>query len=514
MGTADLFDSHEVLSAAVVRGWRADLATWPFVGSQPADDAPGAAPSGASDAWAGGGSGDASREETDRGRWELIRELEKLKSTAAAVQAVLSVELEASLRAGQEEAGVDARDVGRGVAAQVALARRDSPAKGARHLGLARALVGELPHTLEALTAGCTSEWRATLIARETACLSVEDRRTVDAELAAAPGGIAALGDRGAQTAARAIAYRLDPYAATRRAATAESQRRVSLRPAPETMSILSGLLPVRQGVAVYATLTRHADSLRATGDPRTRSQIMADTLVERLTGQATADAVPIEVQLVITDHTLLATHTHSRTRPRTRTQDDTEAGVEADTETGVETRAATGAAATAVAGEVPAYLAGYGPDPAPLARSWIRDTTAQVWLRRLFTTPQGRLVAMESRRRRFTGQLRSYLIARDQVCRTPWCDAPIRHADHAVPAARGGPTTTDNGQGLCEACNHTKQAPGWTTTTHGDTIHTTTPTSRHRTRPPQTVPGTPPAPPPRPPSRIEYLFRDYLLSA
>jgi len=51
---------------------------------------------------------------------------------------------------------------------------------------------------------------------------------------------------------------------------------------------------------------------------------------------------------------------------------------------------------------------------------------------------------------------------ARDDVCRSPWCDAPIRHLDHIVPTADGGETTADNRQGLCEACNYAKEATGW----------------------------------------------------
>ena len=34
-----------------------------------------------------------------------------------------------------------------------------------------------MPHTLAALERGALSEWRATLIVRESACLDVEDRR-------------------------------------------------------------------------------------------------------------------------------------------------------------------------------------------------------------------------------------------------------------------------------------------------------------------------------------------------
>src|SRR6516162_8531668 len=70
-------------------------------------------------------------------------------------------------------------------AAAAALARRDSPTRGGRHLGFAKALVYEMPHTLAALECGVLSEWRATLIVRESACLDVEDRRALDAELCA-----------------------------------------------------------------------------------------------------------------------------------------------------------------------------------------------------------------------------------------------------------------------------------------------------------------------------------------
>jgi 5-methylcytosine-specific restriction endonuclease McrA len=169
---------------------------------------------------------------------------------------------------------------------------------------------------------------------------------------------------------------------------------------------------------------------------------------------------------------------------------------------------------------EVPVQLEGYGPLPAPWVRDCLRGTEAEVWLRRLYTRPDtGQLVAMDSRRRRFTGQLRRFLVLRDQHCRTPWCNAPIRHLDHPHPAREGGPTSADNAQGLCEACNYAKEAPGWTTTSTrpgstgraaGPGVETTTPTGhRHRTRPP--LPPGPTRPPrstrPRP-SRAEISFR------
>jgi hypothetical protein len=356
----------------------------------------------------------------------------------------------ASQRAAQRAAKVPAARVGQGIAAQVALARRESPHRGSQHVGLAQALMTELPRTMAALRAGDVSEWRATIVARETACLEPADRRVADAELGPR---LAGLGDREVEAEARKIAYRLDPQAFVARTRGAHADRRVTLRPAPDTMSRLSGFLPVAQGVAAYAALSREADRLRAEGDPRSRGHIMADTLVERVTGQAGAAATPVEVHLVMTESTLLG------------------------------------------GDDEPAELIGGGPLPAPLARAMVRDNAATTWLRRLYTRPaDGALVAMESQRRIFPDLLRRVLVLRDQVCRTPWCGAPVRHADHVVARSAGGSTSEDNGQGLCEACNYAKQALGWQARPGpggaGHLVETITPTGHtYGSRPPP-LPG------------------------
>ncbi|MGH3499716.1 MAG: hypothetical protein ACRDQA_02260, partial [Nocardioidaceae bacterium] len=87
----------------------------------------------------------------DAGLVDEIEMLERLKSAAAARQARLSTVFADSQRAAQRAAGVRSSEVGRGVAGQVGLARHDSAHKGARHLGLAETLVGEMPATLAAL---------------------------------------------------------------------------------------------------------------------------------------------------------------------------------------------------------------------------------------------------------------------------------------------------------------------------------------------------------------------------
>jgi hypothetical protein len=151
--------------------------------------------------------------------------------------------------------------------------------------------------------------------------------------------------------------------------------------------------------------------------------------------------------------------------------------------------------------GDDPAILPGNHPIPAALARRMIADLdpATRVWIRRLYTHPHsGHLVAMDSRARRFRAGLRQLLVLRDQSCRTPYCDAGIRHADHLRPAARGGTTSRRNGQGTCEGCNYTREAPGWQARTHPDrdpqqpgAVTVTTPTRHTYTSPaPDLIPG------------------------
>jgi hypothetical protein len=221
-------------------------------------------------------------------------------------------------------------------------------------------------------------------------------------------------------------------------------------------MTWVSVLLPVARGVGVYAALRRAAD---ATFDGRSRGQVMADTLVERVTGTPATVPAPIAVNLVISDEALI------------------------------------GEASSA------AVIDGYGPIPAAVARNLVTSALAdrQSWatLRRLYACPTtGALVAMESRSRHFPPGLAQFIGLRDQRCRTPYCDAPIRHRDHTQPYKRGGRTTAENGVGSCERCNYAKESPGWrVTATNENGRHTAeyvTPTgARHQSTAPP-LPGYP----------------------
>jgi hypothetical protein len=360
-------------------------------------------------------------------RIDRLRLLEDLKAAASAAQAQEAVALAASQQAKQRAVGIPGERAERGIASQLGLAMRTSPWHAQRFLGWSRVLTTELPNTFAALQTGRVSERRAMIVARETIWLAREDRLAVDEQIAPR---LNELGDKKLEAAVKTIAYRLDPTGYVARSAAAANERTVSLRPAPDAMARLTAFVPLAQGVACYAALTRTADTTTASGDERGRGQIMADTLVERVTGQRSASEVPVEVHLVMTAGSLLAP--------------DAQANAE------------------------PALLDGIHPLPAPEARALVLDAAPDtpVWLRRLYTAPDQRsLVAMESTRRTFTPAQRRFIRLRDGVCRTPWCEAPIRHVDHVVAHGAGGATQIDNGQGYCAACNHAKQAPGWTNT-------------------------------------------------
>jgi hypothetical protein len=387
---------------------------------------------------------------------EQISWLERVKSAAAAGQARAAAALDERRRVEEAAAGVPKAKQGRGVASEVALARRDSPARGGRHLGLAKALVHEMPWTLAALACGALSEWRATLIARESACLTAEHRRLLDAELCSDVDRLEGMGDARITAAAKEIAARLDAAAVVDRAAKANDDRTVTIRPAPDCMVYLTALLPVAQGVGVYAALKQAADT---TFDDRSRGQVMADTLVQRVTGRPADAPAPVMLNLVMSDHALWGRD------------------------------------------NAPAVLDGYGPIPASTAQRLVADAVVDeqslVRLRRLYRHPaSGALVAMESRSRLFPSGLAGFIGVRDRTCRTPYCDAPIRHRDHATPSNKGGPTSATNGLGQCEACNYFKESRGWQLTTSDEngshTAEFVTPTgARYRSTAPP-LPGAP----------------------
>lgn len=375
---------------------------------------------------------------------KLISAAEQLKSTATALQAATTALLEQTRHADEAARGVPRARRGKGLHAEVGFARGESPARGTTFLETSRALMADLPNTYTALQNGEIHEEHAQIVAKETVWLSAEHRQNVDARLA---GHFTGVGPSQLRTTVRGHAQALDHRTTEEREATARRARRVYLRPAPEeNMAQFVALLPMPQAAAVLAALDAKARSMVGTPDAkdpvdpncprRTKDQIMADLFVERANGQNTSPAVPVEISLVMSDQALFG--------------DD----------------------------ETPAWIPGHGPVSADTARQWITDPNTEASLRRLFTSPDNHeLVAMDSKSRKFPDGLRKMVRLRDGICKTPYCDAPIRQIDHIKPHRNGGATNWSNASGLCAACNQTKENIGWRHQATPDGLTVKTPT-------------------------------------
>ncbi|MCY7396167.1 MAG: 13E12 repeat family protein [Nocardioides sp.] len=319
-------------------------------------------------------------------------------------------------------------------------------------LGLARALVEDLPETLAALERGDINGHRAQIIVTESQDLCRDDRARLDSELA---GGLSCLGDRDVQLATQRLVLRLDAAGALVRRRRAEHRRCVTSRHLPDGMALITAVVSDVHHAAILGSLGARASAEIAVGlahgDDRTRTQVVADLFVTRLTGQITAQAVPVRIDLVVSAETVLG------------------------------------------GDDEPAQVLGHGSIPGSVALAMVLASPAhQTRIRRLFRFEDtDRLVTMESTSRTFDGLLADVIRIRDQRCRTVWCRAPIRHLDHVQGVAAAGPGTEGNAQGLCEACNYLKETPDWSHVSVGEPfdpheVEITTPTGhRHRSRSP-----------------------------
>lgn len=495
---------------------------------------------------------------------ERLSLLEDIKAAAAAAQMRETVELRA-LRAESEAArGVPESRRCLRLGDEVAHAMRISPTLGSRFLGQARVMCESLPHALDALTAGRINEYASAQLVGQVVTLDEPARTAIDERLKREYGN---LSTRELAARARGLAYQADPNTALARHEKAITERRVTVRPATDGMSFLTALLPTPQAFAckkalmmaaatenvnsqmpffygtpdeqatqqaawraehehVSDTATATPSESRSETMPRSAAQIEADLLVTRLTGQATATGVPIELTLVMTDDTVFGI---SRSTLRAIDASDSHDGNDDHDSPGLSVhntltddesdQLRINDEFTADPTHASAWVPGLGPIPAAIARDLLhprhdpperraehstghtqdigsdsqKSSRERVFLRRVLLDPiTGDINAIDTRKRAFTGELRRTLLLRDGVCQTPGCGAPIRHIDHARPYAGGGTTSAANGTGLCIRCNNTKEHPGWRHDRDPvkGTLTVTSPTGLARTsRPPAIIP-------------------------
>jgi hypothetical protein len=240
-----------------------------------------------------------------------------------------------------------------------------------------------------------------------------------------------------------------DPGAAAERARRARAHTQVRTIVNGDATGTVVADLPVEQAVACWQALDHQAHGLRADGDDRSIREIVCDLFVERLTGAAEATDLNLEVGVVVAASSLL----------------------------GIDDQP----------GKLVGHRGGdYGVLPADLIRELAGSERAS-WRRLVCDPLDGRLVSMDTRKRRFDGALRKFVRYRDGTSRRPFSDSPIYDIDHISPYASGGPTSASNGQGLAKRDHSLRDLPGWTVTGDADDVVTwTSPTGHaYESRPP-----------------------------
>ena len=402
---------------------------------------------------------------------QRLDRISELDHAVAMLQAAMSVEMTAfaAERRREDLAAGSSEDVaGRGAPFEIALARRISKASVDHQLAFAEPLRSDHPQLLEAWLDGKVSQAAARFVVKEAEVLDPDHRRATDPELTRLA---AELTPGKARKAAARLVASADPESAAKRARLARARKQVRAIMRGDATGTVLADLPAEQAVACWEALDHEARCRRGDGDERSIRELMCDLFVERITGQAKAAHLDLEVGIVVAASSVL--------------------GVD----------------------DQPGKLVGHrGGDYGTLPAGLVRELAGseQVWLRRLVCDPiDGQLLSMDTAKRRFTGALRKFIVYRDGTSRRPHSDAPIYDIDHIEPYATGGSTSAVNGQGLAKHDHLLHDLPGWTVeAADGDSssgVRWTTPTGHiYESRPPPILGHGNSRPPPRRPSVIE----------
>ncbi|WP_114855089.1 HNH endonuclease [Brachybacterium sp. YJGR34] len=395
----------------------------------------------------------------------VVAGIDHLSASLAALDARWQVATQQRIHHADREAGVAARSRGKGTAQEIALARRVSPAASSFSLAAARRMVQTMPELLDALQTGAVTTLQAQTVARSLDAASPETCGEVDRMIGEHPEALHGKSRGRLRSDIQQLIQHLEPGTSRARAERAARARHVTMTPLADGMARVSAVLRAIEATAMMKTLHTRAEVARAAGAKDPVPALEADALVDAvLTGTDDQHSAGpgLDVGIVITDTALL----------------DRDDGQCAKLEG---------------YGALPAHivsdtLLGRPPGHLPRRGEAHPDREVSAVFRRLYTCPSsGQLVAMESRARAFTTGLARMIRWRDETCRTPWCNARIRHTDHATPVHAGGVTSYANGQGLCARCNYLKEHGLWTLTPlNGDPASETTTTS-DETPPPST---------------------------
>ena len=422
---------------------------------------------------------------TDLSAAELLERIGAVERAIAALQAQQVRDLAAfadARVADDEERRVPLHLTGRTIGTEVGDAVGVSAQSGAGRASRAWVAVAHHPRVLGLLGTGHATMRGLERVLRQTEALSEVDRSVVDA-LAADDAVRDRLTPARLGRAAARHALIVDPEAATRRAEEARERRGVRLLEPVDGVAVLEAVLRAEDALACHRELEGTARAMRADGDARSVSQLMADLVVERVLGARLAvpgdPAGPADPARWATpdgsppwpdERPAAAPHDPARDDPvwdvlPVQLPEPSASPVQSrppprgQPSYAVEIQVVLGAGTLLGLDDEPALLRGYGPLAASVARA-LSDNAARRTLRALFADPvDGRLLTMESSARFFTGRLGDLCRWRDQTCRLT--DGPIRDVDHREERGRGGATSARNGQSLGRNAHVVKDHPG-----------------------------------------------------
>jgi hypothetical protein len=455
--------------------------------------------------------------ETTTGLAQVISACESLKAQAFGIQALAMVEFERATKHKDAAAGKAARDQGRGVTRQLGKLVNGNDTFASTLLRNSRILTEHMPYLYDQVRQGCITERRIATIIREARSLHnvpwweiegeppIASMTVIDRRLAATTADILTTrtcGIRTLERRVRSLVEELHPDNAEERLlAEKHASSYVDVRDIGHGMSELIARMETAHAAAIYTHLSAMvnngmpANGMNANGMPGSslpsssmntegmdasaqnpsginasgtntemknisgthtgglknlrgtttgfikdvypRGLMMATALYELVTGQF-EDEPRVTIDLVISDETLLA----GGSDPAIVLADNARKNV----------------------GTIPAHVA------RTLAANAIDSGTA--WLQKLYANPHGTLVAASSKERFFPPGLARVIRLRDHAtCREPGCGAAIKHLDHVQPWRDDGPTTFQNGQGLCARHNLNKEAHAWVSTSGVDAL-------------------------------------------
>ena len=361
----------------------------------------------------------------------LLSGIVGIEEALESVRARALVRLEAAVKEDclrREETPRQAAHIARSEASR---ALKESRSVAGRSLATCRRLVQSMPGMLTALAEGTLRPRSVHKVGSMMGPVPPQMRELVDEMLTAQLPDLKDCGTGEIADHVERILHSLDPEGAAERHRRAKQDRHVTITRADHGMATVRALIPGIDAARIRKGLSVAAEAARAGGDRRGHQQIMADLFADALVGRGDGiDPTTLDIGIVITDRSLLAP-------------------AHADAAT----------------------IEGFGPVPYDHVREAMlravqlgeEDTELALAIRQLYADlDDGRLVAVEARSRAFPAALKRFLTLAHQACRGPFCDAPIRQMDHIVPWSQGGPTSLDNGNGLCGGDNQ-KESSGET---------------------------------------------------